>query len=420
VALLQLDRVTQTLLNLLREGISSSPGWAGTPPTASALPPDRLTGNQTIGLYLFHVSEDPAVKNKVWPGRPLSPVRFSPMGLDLHYILSSHSDLVGDAGAFREQRIIGLAMKVLHDIPVVDDATTVNGVVIMDAAIANGENRLRLELRAIPPEQAVSYWTAGSQSLRLSSYYSAHVVLLEPDEPTVSTGPVLAYNVIAVVTGPPRLEESRGTLSFTLPGESTARTVESRPASVAYGDPFTLTGVNLATDRTVLLVRSPGWAGAVEADPAWSVAATGDSVAAVAQAVVGPAATPVLPGTYDALVRTTVRTTLADGSVKDIDRTSNAIPFVVRPLVTAVGPVAVTGDFTVNGQGFAPAAAAQMFVGNAELTRRNVGPPAPGEFVVTGPGVLSVRLPAGLPAGKPVRVRILVNGAESAPIWVTP
>ncbi len=122
VGLLDLSLVTSALVELLKAHIGQSSAWApglGTP-LVTAQPPDQLEP-KTLGVYLYHVVEDPHLKNQPPAGPDNPPVRFNPMGLQLHYQLSALGE--GDAGlaTLQEQLLIGAAMKALHDYPVIDD-----------------------------------------------------------------------------------------------------------------------------------------------------------------------------------------------------------------------------------------------------------------------------------------------------------
>jgi hypothetical protein len=346
------------------------------------------------------------------------------MGLNLFYVLSAKSSLLEEGNPnlapFREQLLMGLAVKALHDNPIVDDATTVGGVPVMPAAMRNAENLLRIELRNVSPNEAVSYWTAGSSPLRLCAYYEVRVVLLEPEQPPTAAGRVYLYHVLTFVSGLPRLATSRSVIAFTIPGEGAPRTVEVQPAQCAPGTELVLLGVNLAGDRVSLLVRASGWDEPVEADPGWGVGVAGDRMFATVRATVGAAT--VLPGTYGAAV-TVVRSFIGpQGSTHEVAQTSNETPFTVMPGVTAISAVSATGVFTMTGGVFQdpglPQGSVRVFIGDAQLRAGSGGALDPAQFAVLDPARIEVRLPAELLSGAQLPVRILINGAESPPRWV--
>ena len=270
--LLDLRGVTRSLMRLIELSVNASPAWPPLPSpalTVSPMPPDRLTGDPIAGLYLYHVTEDPAFKN-IPPPPGVAELRYTPMALNLYFMLSARSG-ESDAGALTEQLIMGLAMKALRDMPVLDDASLVGGVLVLDPAIRGSENRVRIGLQPIPAAEAVSYWTAGSSPLRLAAYYQASVVLLEPDTPLQYAGRVLRYGVQTFTTGAPRLEATQSLVTYRLPGEAHDRTALARPAQVAPGGPFALLGSGLTGGTATLLIRPGAAAVPLVADAAWQL-----------------------------------------------------------------------------------------------------------------------------------------------------
>jgi hypothetical protein len=426
MALLDLSLVTETLVRLVDESIKASAAWPmGQTADVSSLPPDRLAGDNALGIYLYHLTEDAAYKNQIWPGRPQPPMRFTPMGLNLYYVVSAHSELNLSLGPYREQLLMGLAVKALHDWPVIDEATVVNGVAILHANLRDADNRLRLELRHVPPNEAVSYWTAGSHPLRLSCYYECRVVLLEPEEPEGGAGRVLLYGIQTFVGGLPRLETSRSKITFRLPNETSDRVVEVQPALAAPrigavpGDEVVFHGVNLAGDSVSLLIRSRDWDDPVALDPAWGVVSGGDRIFITVQTTASGRA--VLPGPYTGIAKVVRNFTLPDGTTRAIEQLSNETPFTVVPAVTAFSAV-VGGVFTVTGGTFQHAdldpGAVRAYLADVQLVEGSSGSLNPGEYAITGPTAIEMRLPAGAIPGTFLPVRIVVNGAESPPRWI--
>lgn len=426
MALRDLSLVTETLVKLVDESIRSSPEWpAGQTPDVNGLPPDRLEGENAVGIYLYHLTEEAGLKNAAWPGRPQPPIRFSPMGLSLFYVLSAASSLGGTLGPYREQLLMGLAVKALHDWPVVDESTVINGVSVLHANLHDGDNRLKIELRHVPPGEAVSYWTAGSHPLRLSAYYEVRVVLLEPEEPDSGAGRVLLYGIQTFAGSLPRLETSRSRVAFQIPNEPTPRSIAVQPAQVVPGDgvtpgdELTLIGLNLAGDSVSLLIRASTWDAPIAVDPAWGVVAGTDRVFATPRTTAS--GTAVLPGIYSASVKITRQIARPDGTTGVIERLSNETPFTVVPAVTAIG-VPVAEVFTVTGHTFQHvdllAGAVEVYIADARLAPGAAGSLQPAHFAITSPTAIEMRLPAGASPGSFLPVRVLVNGAESPPRWV--
>ena len=159
MALLDLSQVTRTLVTLLQTHVQASPVWPpGVQLTVSPDPPDKLAGENTLGLYLYHAAEDAHHKNLPPLGNDQPPVRYTPMPLNLYYQLSAHSDLPTPTGAYREQLMMGCALKALHDYPVITDATVLRGAPVLAASLRNLDNRLQIELRPVTADvPVVSY-----------------------------------------------------------------------------------------------------------------------------------------------------------------------------------------------------------------------------------------------------------------------
>lgn len=421
--LLDLSLVTQALLTTLKRGIEGSPAW---PPaevlTVSPQPPDKLKGLHGLGCYLFHAREAAHTKTQDWPIDDEVPQRFMPMGLSLYYLLTARSEVVDTTQQiFDEQRIMGLALKTFRDFARLHGETRVGGVKVFPAALERGDNQIRLALLPLQFTEAMQYWTLGSQPLRLAAYYEVAATLLEPERPARGRGRVLAYGVQVFLRPGPRLDGARNTIAVTLPNEPAPRPFEFEPAEVTYLDAFELHGSDLTGDRTELLLASERWDAPVAVDAAWAMTAREGRLEARAQETA--AGRPVLPGPYMASVRVTQFRAMPDGRSRGFEALSNAVPMLVTPRITAAPASLAPGTTgTISGRRFDPAElpgdAVQMFIGPARLIRRTAAIAGPGQFRVLNAGSIQFRLPGGVAAGEVLPLRLVVNGAESAPRWI--
>ena len=422
MTLLDLSLVTRALVRLIEAHVGASSAWSSSVTLeVSPEPPDRLSGDRTLGLYLYYVSESPFLRNEGL-GHLDSPVRYQPMPLVLHYQLTAHSDIAGADGTYEEQLMFGLALKALHDYPTLSDSTIVSGVTVFPAALIGADNRIRVELQQIDPPEARSYWNSDNQAARLAAYYAASVVLLEAEEPQRRPSRVLLPGVQVFVMGAPRLDRSAATLTVTLPGEDPAD-IEVSPAQLPVGGTVTFSGSGLSGGTIALLLRTARWDDPVEVDAAaWSVAATGTTLSASVQEQ-ADASNAVLPGVHAAIARLTVARELPDGTTRDFDHRSNESPFVILPRIDGATVPDASGEFEVTGYVFQHAdldpADVLVYAGDMRLAPGTAGALAAGEFAVTAATTVDVRLPAGLTSGNDVPVRVFVNRAESLPSWVT-
>lgn len=424
MGLLDVSRVTETLVRLLQAHVASSPAW----PSAATLdvtpePPDLLAGDNTLGLYLYRMEEDPTYKNLPPNGAGQAPVRYTPMGLNLYYLLTAHSDSTGAAGTYREQLIMGCAVKALHDYAVIDDAVQIAGATVMHPSLVGADNRFRISLVPVDPDATASYFAAGGSNVRLAMHYLASVVLLEPEEPPGRPGRVLSYGVHTFTRKQPHLTGSSSTVVFTVPGATGQSEINATPAQPAPGETLTLTGSSLTGDSVALLLRGSDWSQPVEAGPAWNVqAAVGrdEAVTATVQETIG--GRDVVPGLYTSAVRVTTQRTMPGGGTRDFDHTSNETPFFIVPRLDGVTPPDGVGVFTVTGYLFQHPDLAlgdvRVYIADQRLAGGAAGTLDEGEFAITGPNTIEVRLVSGLAPGDDIPVRVLVRGAESAPRWV--
>jgi hypothetical protein len=266
----------------------------------------------------------------------------------------------------------------------------------------------------------MQYWNAGTQPLRLAAYYQVTPVLLEPEKPDSLRGRVLRYGVFSFVRGAPHLDASQATVQFQVPGEAAPRTILVQPAEAAVGGKLTFLGTELSADSTTLLLNNVSFPEPVEVGPDWGVLATASQITATVQP--NAQLSTVVPGVYSARARVAETRVMPDGTTRAFANLSNAVPFLVTPSITAISPP-VAGTITVTGGVFQnaaiPADGIQVLTGGSILQPKGVGPLAAGQFEVVNPTTLRFQFPAaGFVSGAQTMLRIIINGAENAPVWV--
>ena len=429
MSLLDLSLVTRCYTTLLSSRIPTFIDWPSTATLAvSAGAPEAVSAQHALSFYLYHIHEDAHARNQDWGVNDPNPRRFKSMGLTLYYVMTPRSNLTDvHERALADQRVMGMALKTMRDQSVIDDSTTVDSiagpVIVMPTRMRQLGNRLRATLQPIMSNDASQYWQAGTHPVRLAAYYEVAATLLDPDEIRSRTGRVLMVGVQSFIGSGPRIERIFNSIGLTVPGETQPRTVEADPAQVAYGEPFSIAGSGLKGDSTALLLVHADFPEPVEADAAWAVTTTGALLTATARPSAGGVA--VMPGIYGAIVRTTARKTLPDGSQRDFDNLSDQAAFAIAPSIVSVtgGPMQV-----VTVDSFEPHLLGDsellMFAGNQRLTRVAADPPGPGEFFTpANPAAARTTIrfvwPAGFGAGSIVPLRLIVRGAESIPRWET-
>lgn len=424
--LLDLSLVTQSLKTLLTNNV---PAILAPPVgfTVSPLPPDQFK-DEGLVIYLFHLGEDPFFKNTAPPSTDAPPVRFAPMGVDLYYLLTAHSKAGGDQAALNEQKMMGAAVKTLHDFAILDDQTTAGKppnpvVTVFPQDLRGSGNRLRISIEPVTFSDAPHYWTAGQQPLRLAAYYHVAVVLLEPEPSTQYAGRVLRYGVFAFDRSGPRLDASTSMVNFVSPSDNIARTIEAQPAEVPVGFAVTFIGSNLMGEATTLIINYPFWASPIEADAAWAVVVSDERITATVQPTIGAAVQTIVPGIYTARASVAMTRRLPDGTFKQFLQMSNDTPFSIAPDVTNISAFDGTGTATITGTTFVdPLIKAEdviVLVGADRLDPvANPPPLLRNSFFIQNAATMVFRIRAGLTSGAFLPLRVIVNGVESSPQWV--
>ena len=459
--LFDLSHVTTSLADALRLNVLRlEPTLAGL--VVSTLPPERVSGEMnTINLYLYHVAEDPHYRNLVGNLSDARPVQTKPMSLILYYILTTHHEVNSTFDTVIEQRLMGYALKTLHDYAVIDDDTEISGTQVLHTDLRGRDNRLEVALRPVTPEDSIAFWsTEDRQTARLSAYYEVRYVLLEPDPPQRLPGVVLSLGTFIVDIASPQLAGSRSEVTFTLPAQAGGgeQTIVASPARVGppgppNGNRLTLLGTNLAIGQARrLYLRNARWRERVPelervlVDPdlpqnaaaGWTIAEASDRIEVtlgtqLSVAVpAGPAIVlPVEPGIYHARVEVVKELRVIQGQLKEITDTSNETSFAVTPRVVGaavVDPVPPQGirldldpsvDLTPAG---APGPLEIIVVVDGESYARfdptvtgatfDIGEFEPANDTL----VFRARFDPTVPGTHPFRV--IVEGAESQPFWI--
>lgn len=421
--LLNISLITKTVLALLEARLPLYGEWpGGAILIASPAPPDLVNGDHALSFYLYHLKEDAHTKSQEWPVDDGVPLRYRPMGITLNYVLCPRSSATNiDDRTFNDQLLMGLAIKTLHDYPVIDDTTMVETAgpprLVMPAALRGRGNRFRIILRPTPVEDAGQYWQAGTQAARLAAYYEVSAILMEPEEPRSRRSRVLSVGVHTFVRGAPVIEKTRSIVRYTLPEEGKPRELEVSPAEVPFGERFEILGADLKGDRTTLLLNHRDFTEPVAVDEEWDVTTNGARLEATVRATASSQS--LLPGMYGVIVRSTARRTLSDGTQRDFDADSNEYPFAISPGIVDVQFSAGVGTMMLDG--FDPTVVSgsdlQLYLGTERLERVS-GAPAAGQFQPQAPASIQFRLPASVPNGSVLPIRLIVRAAESAPRWV--
>src|ERR1035438_9039853 len=138
--------------------------------TITIAPPDvqvdSVTGRR-LNLYLYHVGENPYLKNQEIPGEGHpGAYGYPPLSLDLRYIFTAFgtSDTGPDAD-IEAQWILGDAMRVLHDIAVitpnvVEQKAPLPQPPILDPSLLGEFEQIKITLQPAGLDEISKIWTA--------------------------------------------------------------------------------------------------------------------------------------------------------------------------------------------------------------------------------------------------------------------
>ncbi|MFO7561124.1 MAG: DUF4255 domain-containing protein [Enhygromyxa sp.] len=466
MSLIDLSLVTSALMKLLEDNINTNidSNIGGTGVTVTAEAPDKVgVATNRLSLYMYHVAEEPHYKNLPGPGSGPRSIARTPMALCLFYILTAHHD--ADSPEFdplTQQRLMGYALKTLHDYPVIHDGMVLDADEVLPEGLRGLDNPVQVIMRPTAPEDAVAFWGAeDQQTARLSAYYEVRVILLEPEEPSAMVAPVLSLGTYLYQLGTVHLESSRSALAFVLPETAggTTQVVESTPARVCAKteeDPvvnrLTLSGHNLLSGkRRQVWLRCERWTntappdgtgGAIPVDldiaanltAGWALTASEDRLELdIAKQLTfindqdQATAIDLFPGIYTAFVRTTVEERVVAGQLVPITSDSNEVSLVVIPRIASVTTqgtqrllVTIVDTFALDD----PSIDLRLFIAGQvyveseldEMVEQVEG--EAGQFEVTGPTTLLVQARFSTAAAADHAIRLIVNGAESAPFWI--
>lgn len=199
--------VSATLRTLLLDrmefpdGIATVPVTIG-PPPFSARDTDQHREPPRVNLFLYRVTENGYLQNQEIPGRGSSAAYgHPPLSLNLHYLLTAYGnvDITQPDGSIvfddtNAHFLLGGAMRVLHDVPMVTERLTTtrppSGTQVMHAALRGAFEQVKTTLEPLTLEDITKIWTALSQRYRLSAGYAVNVVQIESRRPPRIVRPV--------------------------------------------------------------------------------------------------------------------------------------------------------------------------------------------------------------------------------------
>lgn len=120
-----------------------------------------------VNLFLFRVTENPFGRNQPWQPAGTGALTYPPLTLNLFYVMTPFSEDKLD-----EHRVMGEAMRVLHDNTVVRGA-------LLKGSLENTQEEIKVELAPLPLEDLTRIWNALNKPYRLSVAYEVRLITVD-------------------------------------------------------------------------------------------------------------------------------------------------------------------------------------------------------------------------------------------------
>jgi hypothetical protein len=382
-----------------------------------------------INLFLYRVTENGSLKNQIIPGQGHpSDYGHPPLSLVLHYLVTAYgaTDDNGISNETRSQFLLGAAMRVFHDHPIITETlVTIQppaGQTILHQSLRGEFERVKLCLDPISLEDLSKVWTALTRPFRLSAAYTVSVVQIESRWLQTQAEPVQTRRIHMAMTRRPEIiavyrtpllpGEVKGDLRAHVLQELTieGRNFRAPQTSVKLGDLEPI-GVTPVSDRIIHIVIP---------DDTYPSDADHPLVRPI------PVANQLRPGAQMVEVQTPHPTEVVQGGLDNgvvvLDNShqaSNRSVFLLTPEVADVVPLSggIGALLTVNGRRlFKPPVKSVVLVGDVSIPVEVPGPADPWaaptdisvQVLLTALSLTTPPTPQGF-----YPVRAMVNGSQS-------
>lgn len=209
MSFLAIGAVTKAIAELLAQKLNKPPLLGGSV-AVTTLPPDdeRVDDSNGVNLFLYRVDVNPFMNNMGWRGDKSHPNGNGrpPLALNLHYMLTAYAKK-GDAAArddITAHQILGNAMAILHEYPVLNDIHDSDFDADVDAQFATELNDSfeKVKISHVPTamDEFSKIWTGFSKAYRLSVVYDVSLVQIAPLVATRPPAPSVGRTALRVTT----------------------------------------------------------------------------------------------------------------------------------------------------------------------------------------------------------------------------
>jgi hypothetical protein len=203
--------VSSSLKNLLRDRMTEVADVTIAPPDVKV---DFITGRR-INLYLYHISENPYLKNQEIPGEGYAGAYgHPPLAIDMRFILTAFGTTeTGPDADIEAQQILGDVMRVLHDSGIitpdmVEEKQPSPQPPILDPSLLGAFEQIKITFQPAGLEEISKIWTAlPNVNFRRSVLYEVSVVQVQSLLQRAIAIPVKSHNVYALPMNSPLIQQ---------------------------------------------------------------------------------------------------------------------------------------------------------------------------------------------------------------------
>jgi hypothetical protein len=237
--------VTATLRSLLTTALTTggpSTLLGSSSPGITSLSPDLIkTGpneQPQVNIFMYYASINPSLRNLDLPSMGSNGGRLSnpPLPLNLHYLITAYG-----GNQFDPEILLGWAMQVFHETPVVPRATiqaaltgllahtSPENTLLAGSTLPNQVEHIRITPEALTTEEIYRLWAAFQTNYRPTTSYKVSVVVIQDVQAFTSNLPVQRRTVTALPMQLPVIDSVS-------------------PSNIAAGQVLTLAGRNFVGD----------------------------------------------------------------------------------------------------------------------------------------------------------------------------
>lgn len=128
-----------------------------------------------LTLFLYNITESGEYRQTTMLNRGIDQLQYPPMTVQLHYLLTAHSNADLHNKTVNEHRILGRAMQVLHD-------NSVLRTPYLQGTLAENGEEVRIVKENLDGDQLMNLWNFFDVPYRLSVNYTAGPVHIDSNK----------------------------------------------------------------------------------------------------------------------------------------------------------------------------------------------------------------------------------------------